>query len=339
MPNQPQSTRTPRLLTHQRLAIMLAVLAVCTPLAAATIPSSLAASPAGSDEALDAKDRAQARLAELEALDDTAEVTIEQQALRSIRNRIQQGNLSYERANYEQAKEQYDIARDQARAALKQGYNRRAALLLNASVGHLQALDKKGYTAADTETLAERADRLRERLADAQTLGDARSVHDDVADLHGDVNQLPPESTVKLANRIDGNQFPIAVLVVLSHVIGAAVAVKVDHVRRPDRNNDEEDDDDAEDRFGIRFPMTAVPDTPLERNPLKIKDVAPLAQPEIEQALLELSHEVDYALVPMSLGTGYPLYKLSDVRFAFENTIDVVISSHKTAPNSLESNA
>jgi len=66
---------------------------------------------------------------------------------------------------------------------------------------------------------------------------------------------------------------------------------------------------------------------------------SPLAQPEIEQALLELSHEVDYALVPMSLGTGYPLYKLSDVRFAFENTIDVVISSHKTAPNSLESNA
>lgn len=246
-PNQPHSTAEPRLVTHRRLAIIIAAIVVCGPLLAASAPAALAAAPEPADEALDAKERAQSRLAELETLDATAEVTIEQSALRSIRNRIKQGNLSYERANYEQAKKHYQIAQEQARAALKQGYTRRASILLNASVSQLQDLKEHGYTAAGTATLSERGTRLRDRLENADTLTDARSVHNDIESLHGDVGELPPVSTVKLADRMSGNLLLIGVGLAMTHLLGVAIAIRLDRARGPDRTTDDDDEDDERD--------------------------------------------------------------------------------------------
>ena len=91
----------------------------------------------------------------------------------------------------------------------------------------------------------------------------------------------------------------------------------------------------AEERFGIRIPRRGVQDVNLGRNPLRVEDVTPMMRPRIEEELLRLSHEVDHALVPSSLGTGFPLYKFIDLDLVFEGTIDVTVPSHKTAPSDL----
>jgi len=91
----------------------------------------------------------------------------------------------------------------------------------------------------------------------------------------------------------------------------------------------------AGERVGLRVPSKGVKDVNLGRSLLRVEDVEPMMKPRIEEALLALSREADHALVPCSLGTGYPLYKLCDVDLAFEGTIDVVIPSHKTSPSGL----
>ncbi|RLM90050.1 hypothetical protein [Haloarcula sp. Atlit-7R] len=91
----------------------------------------------------------------------------------------------------------------------------------------------------------------------------------------------------------------------------------------------------AGERLGIRIPSESVKDIDLGRNLLRVEDVAPMMRPLIEERLLALSRLADHALVPSSLGTGYPLYKLCDVDLAFEGTIDVVVPSHKTSPDGL----
>ncbi|GGM51901.1 hypothetical protein [Haloarcula argentinensis] len=91
----------------------------------------------------------------------------------------------------------------------------------------------------------------------------------------------------------------------------------------------------AGERVGLRIPSEGVKDVDLGRNLLRVEDVAPMMKPRIEEGLLALSRKADHALVPCSLGTGYPLYKLCDVDLAFEGTIDVVVPSHKTSPSGL----
>lgn len=93
--------------------------------------------------------------------------------------------------------------------------------------------------------------------------------------------------------------------------------------------------DAAGERLGLHIPSESVRDINLGRNLLRVEDVAPMMKPRIEERLLALSRTADHALVPSSLGTGYPLYKLCDVDLAFEGTIDVVVPSHKTSPERL----
>ncbi|POG53723.1 hypothetical protein [Haloferax marisrubri] len=87
----------------------------------------------------------------------------------------------------------------------------------------------------------------------------------------------------------------------------------------------------AEEMLGTSIPTRFVQDVRLGRNPLRIEDVTPMLAPEVERELLRLSYDADHALVPSSLGTGFPAYKFVDVGLVFEETVDVVVPSHKTA--------
>jgi hypothetical protein len=91
----------------------------------------------------------------------------------------------------------------------------------------------------------------------------------------------------------------------------------------------------VEDRFGASIPCERVKDVPLHRNPLMIEDLSDIVHPRIESALIQLSERVDFVLVPASLGTGFLMYRFADVDYAFENTIDLAVASHKTAPDTL----
>lgn len=82
--------------------------------------------------------------------------------------------------------------------------------------------------------------------------------------------------------------------------------------------------------FGTDVSVESVQDVSMGRSLLKIQDVSPMLKPVIRDELLRLSHTADFAIVPCSLGTGYPAYKFVDVDLVFGEIIEQVYQSHKT---------
>jgi hypothetical protein len=82
--------------------------------------------------------------------------------------------------------------------------------------------------------------------------------------------------------------------------------------------------------FGVDVPVAYVNDVSMGRNLLQIEDAIRQINDATRDSLIKLSHSADFAIIPSSLGTGYPAYKFVDVGSAFGKTCDLVVPSHKT---------
>jgi hypothetical protein len=152
------------------------------------------------EDALAMRDKATSRLTELEDLDNTSEVSVPDSTLRTIRNRITSGQNAFDRAEYEQAREHWSVAREQARVALKRGYLERARILTNASGAYLSDRRAAGYTSPRLQTLEERQQALVESLEEVETVEEAQSAEERAVALHEEVQALPAMQQVKIAS-------------------------------------------------------------------------------------------------------------------------------------------
>lgn len=183
--------------------VVLSLFAVAVPVVTADAGSAALSGPptasVSADEALDAREAAKDRLAELRRLDDRPMVSVEASTLQTVQNRIETGNLSYTRANYDTAAEHWSVAEKQATAALARAYAEGTARNLNATVGFIEKREEKGYATADTAEFTERAAGLRAQTP--ETLSDHRKRYRAARQLNSDVeSSLPSMNAVRLAN-------------------------------------------------------------------------------------------------------------------------------------------
>lgn len=164
----------------------------------------VAASDAGSitpEEALKERARARERLAELKRLDRSPMVSIDQNTIRSVRMRIENGNISYKRANYKEAKQHWQVAREQARAALVRHYAHGTNRYLNATAAYVAERKAAGYASPETARFSEQIQQLRNE--EVSGLRDSRDRYQAARELNGEVeSELPPMDSVKWANRL-----------------------------------------------------------------------------------------------------------------------------------------
>jgi hypothetical protein len=95
----------------------------------------------------------------------------------------------------------------------------------------------------------------------------------------------------------------------------------------------------AFDIFGVELPLESLGDIPFGRDPTRIERTLTLLEDDIENALLRLSQEADYVIAPTTVGTGYMAYRWANIGRQFQDMIDLVIPSHKTDPEKLETHA
>ncbi len=209
--------------------VVLSLFAVAVPVVTADAGSAALSGPptasVSADEALDAREAAKDRLAELRRLDDRPMVSVEASTLQTVQNRIETGNLSYTRANYDTAAEHWSVAEKQATAALARAYAEGTARNLNATVGFIEKREAKGYATADTAEFTERAAEL--RAQNPETLSDHRKRYRAARQLNSDAeSSLPSMNVVRLANLLSPTWVAGGVVVVLgavTSVIGFAL--------------------------------------------------------------------------------------------------------------------
>jgi len=198
---------------HLRFQILV-LLILCAPLASAMSASgspvvvSQQSSVAGAglpstspDEAVDQRARALDRLAELRKLDESPVVSVDQSTIATVRTRIEQGNISYSRANYDDASEHWQVAREQARSALIRHYNLGADRYLNATADYLDARETAGYNSAEMSRFRQQAQQI--RVENDSGLQETRNRYQAAQDLNSTVeSELPPMQTVRWADRL-----------------------------------------------------------------------------------------------------------------------------------------
>ncbi|WP_336339509.1 hypothetical protein [Haloarcula brevis] len=208
---------------HLRSPILV-LLILCAPLAGAmsasgsVVIASQQSSVAGAglpstspDEAVDQRARALERLAELQRLDESPVVSVDQSTITTVRTRIEQGNISYSRANYDNASEHWQVAREQARSALNRHYNLGAHRYLNATIDYLDAREAAGYNSAEMSQFRQQARQI--RVENASGLQETRNRYQTAKDLNSTVeSELPPMQTVRWANRLTPLRMSAAVV-------------------------------------------------------------------------------------------------------------------------------
>lgn len=153
------------------------------------------------EEALEERARARERLAELKRLDRSPMVSIDQNTIRSVRMRIENGNISYKRANYKEARQHWQVAREQARAALMRHYAHGTDRYLNATEAYIAERKAAGYTSPETAQFIEQIQQL--RTEEVAGLQDSRDRYQAARELNGEVeSELPPMDNVEWANRL-----------------------------------------------------------------------------------------------------------------------------------------
>lgn len=151
------------------------------------------------EEALEQRERAQQLLAELQQIDEEPMISVEQSTLRSISSRVQNGNLSYNRAKYRKAVNHWQVAQEQARAALQSHYASGAERSLNATTHYLNKRSSAGYQSAQLSEYQQRVAAL--QAQNPESLADHRHRYNTARQLHDDVETSVPSSTVvSLAN-------------------------------------------------------------------------------------------------------------------------------------------
>lgn len=152
--------------------------------------------------ATEAREDAMTLLAELEELDETESVDIDRTVIAAISDHIEQGNISFRNGEYSAAIESYDLASQQARAALESGYVERAQFLLNASQAQLTDLDRQGYATVRHQQLEARAAELSARVETVSGVREARQLERDAVALSSDVEALPDPALVRTVDQL-----------------------------------------------------------------------------------------------------------------------------------------
>ncbi|RLM90049.1 hypothetical protein [Haloarcula sp. Atlit-7R] len=189
-------------------------------MASVTGPGTAEAAAVGPENALEEREQAQDRLVELQKLNGDAMVSVDESTLQSIRKRIENGNISYGRANYADAKKHWQIAREQARAALIRHYARGSDGYLNATADYIDARQSAGYTTAEVARFSERAQQLREE--DSTSLSASRNQYRAAKKLNNDVeSELPTMTIVDWANRLTPWWVPVSLSAGVLVVVGS----------------------------------------------------------------------------------------------------------------------
>lgn len=198
--------------TARRLLGTVAVLVLVLLVVSSAVTPVMAAAAAGDESAraaTEAREDALSLLAELEALDETEAVDVDRTVLGSISDHIRQGNISFRNGEYGTAAESYELASQQARAALEAGYVERAGILLNASQAQLTDLDQQGYATVRHQELETRAADLSARLDTVSGVREARQLEQDAVGLRDDVEALPDTDLVATVSVLH-DQWPLA---------------------------------------------------------------------------------------------------------------------------------
>jgi hypothetical protein len=200
------------------------------------------------DEAVEQREQALDRLAELRELDSDPLVSVDQSTIETVSARIEQGNISYTRANYDNASDHWQIARDQASAALIQHYNLGADRHLNATSDYLNAREEAGYTSAEMSRFRQQAQQI--RAENASGLQESRNRYQAAQNLDSTVeSELPSMDAVKLANRLTPLPMSAAVVAgVLLALLGIAgyLGFRRGKGQTPEPVVEDDDDDNEE---------------------------------------------------------------------------------------------
>lgn len=159
------------------------------------------ASMVSPEEATEQRSLALDRLAELERLNSDPMVSVDQSTIETVSARIEQGNISYTRANYDNASDHWQIAREQARAALIRHYNLGADRYLNTTSDYLDAREAAGYNSVEMSQFRQQAQQI--RAENASGLQESRDRYEAAQNLNSTVeSELPPMDAVQLANHL-----------------------------------------------------------------------------------------------------------------------------------------
>jgi hypothetical protein len=177
----------------------------------------------GPDEAVEQREQALDRLAELRELDSSPLVSVDKSTIDTVRTRIESGNISYSRANYDDASGHWQVAREQARAALIRHYNLGADRYVNATGDYLDAREAAGHNSPEMSRFREQAQQI--RAENASSLQESRNRYQAAQDLNSTVeSELPSMAAVRWANRLTPLPMPDVavpfVLLVLLSITG-----------------------------------------------------------------------------------------------------------------------
>jgi hypothetical protein len=162
---------------------------------------SCAVSDVTAAEVRTAERTATARLDELRALNDRS-ADVDRSVLSSVQYHIEDGRLRRQNEAYCQAHRAFETAREQAVAELTRVYRVEAAAVLNATAGTVAGLRMDGYRTLELYTLAERVDRQQTRLANVDSLADARAAHERATALRDESKEVAPGWQVALTNTL-----------------------------------------------------------------------------------------------------------------------------------------
>ncbi|GGM51906.1 hypothetical protein GCM10009006_36350 [Haloarcula argentinensis] len=143
-------------------------------------------------------------------------VSVDQSTITTVRTRIEQGNISYSRANYDNASEHWQVAREQARSALSRHYNLGANRYLNATVDYLDTRESDGYNSPEMSQFRQQAQQI--RAENASSLQESRNRYEAAQNLNSTVeSELPSMAAVRWADRL--TRLPMPAVVVASVLI------------------------------------------------------------------------------------------------------------------------
>lgn len=191
------------------------------------------------------RERAQRRLAELKQMDAKSAVAIESGRITTVETRVQNGNLSYQRADYEQSCQHYQIAIEQSGAALERLYVEAAQIKLTTVGEYIADREKDGYASPSLKELAAEHEHLTTRHANVSSLSSARAVYEESSSLLSRTqDEIPSATIVTVAKAVEPLWGSIPLTGGLLSVIFAAGLVVGSWSSEEQETTGIEDDDD-----------------------------------------------------------------------------------------------
>lgn len=185
------------------ILVVLMVSLVGTGVAAAepAAEPAMSACTVAAEDALNAKERAQKRLSNLQQFAEDG-ATVDQSVIGSVSSHIDQGRLDFQTERYCDSHKHFETASEQAAAELVRVYKSQAGLMLNASSSYVSKLEQDGYRSYEVEHFEERIQRTHRSLDSAGTLSEARAVHTRSVTIREELRSLPSPTVVRVAHHL-----------------------------------------------------------------------------------------------------------------------------------------